>query len=767
MQACRRYRICFIFLMLLSMVLQGCKGSEAATAQLEEAFVQNYSKTTTDLQITPDYIPHSYFMDMDDSQCYFMVEQAVENKTGDTQEQENFREQGDTQEQENSQEKDNSQEQDILVPYGLYSQSLDGMGEPKLLVQTEAPYVLAFHLYSGESEAFLCVLAHNGDYYVLTEYDTAGAVQKQFELKDEDFVKNYVSEIRRCSNGSYMAYNGEVLFTFDDTGHVSKAVECPGTFFRDGLVLNNDTAYIIYGEESDKSSVLTRVDVKSGILKESYNIPVNVSSLVEDAQGKLYFLSNEALYDYDISSRKVTKKLELSVYGIRFNEVMAWSASGEVITLLNWEAGNGAAPVRFVTLEPKSEEQLGEEQSGPKDANKYDADGRRIITLYDPTGLLEDTEAIVDFNKYNAEYNVQLVGVGNYNYETLLAASDSPDLICLTHGNQVERYQQSGYLEDLKPFMEKSEYLSPDDLLESVAEYFTYDGGLYAFAEGATLGTLMCPESQVDGRSGWTVDEFLTWMAENPDVKSSMGLSKRNMLEFCLKGNMESYVDFEQGKADFTGEDFKRMLSGINNLQPDENGYRYNVYAEYDANDTHLFDEFVNDVQRIAELERVYGESLVNMGYPCDSGEPKVLLDCYLSLSMLSRSECKEGAYAFLEHYLMYDSEAGSQGKEYSARLRTLKSRMEKEWEAADTYTYILNGDNPEKREVLEFEIKQETKDKVRAMLENAQRDTLENYLIRGIIQEEAEAYFQGQKDLDTVCEIMQSRVNILLSERR
>ena len=55
----------------------------------------------------------------------------------------------------------------------------------------------------------------------------------------------------------------------------------------------------------------------------------------------------------------------------------------------------------------------------------------------------------------------------------------------------------------------------------------------------------------------------------------------------------------------------------------------------------------------------------------------------------------------------------------------------------------------------------------VSEMLENAVPDTYEMMLIRDIIWEEAQPYFLEQKDLDTVCDIMQSRVSILLSERR
>ncbi len=50
--------------------------------------------------------------------------------------------------------------------------------------------------------------------------------------------------------------------------------------------------------------------------------------------------------------------------------------------------------------------------------------------------------------------------------------------------------------------------------------------------------------------------------------------------------------------------------------------------------------------------------------------------------------------------------------------------------------------------------------------ISDGSNDTYERMMIRQIISEEVQPYFLGQKDLDTICEIMQSRVNILLSER-
>lgn len=68
---------------------------------------------------------------------------------------------------------------------------------------------------------------------------------------------------------------------------------------------------------------------------------------------------------------------------------------------------------------------------------------------------------------------------------------------------------------------------------------------------------------------------------------------------------------------------------------------------------------------------------------------------------------------------------------------------------------------------VVDFPITEEHENMLQSMLANAQPRTYEMQLIQDIIAEEVQPYFQGQKDLDSVCSIIQSRVSILLSERR
>ena len=144
-----------------------------------------------------------------------------------------------------------------------------------------------------------------------------------------------------------------------------------------------------------------------------------------------------------------------------------------------------------------------------------------------------------------------------------------------------------------------------------------------------------------------------------------------------------------------------------------------------------------------------------------------MLLNCTFCISILSRSTCKEGAFEFIEHYLTYDYEARTREPQYERVLWTLKSRWEKECETSEIYSVPIAVDENGVITSIDFPITEEHEELLQSMLDNAQPRTYEMQMILDIIAEEVQPYFQGQKDLDSVCSIIQSRVNILLSERR
>ena len=725
-----KYGIGLCTLLIGCLFLQGCGKSISTTTQENQPEVREYSKTVTDLHITPDYVPDADFMGMTDSLCYFGQETITE------------------------------QGEEILYSCKFYSKTLDGEGEPTFILEvTES--VQAFHLFQDTSgEDILCILTRVPGKSVLTEYDGKGTLLKQFDISDERFV--VVRNIVACEDGFYIAYDENQLFVLDDKGMVYNPLECPGEYFQSSIGMSNGKVYITY--TLNRESYVSELNLKNVTLGEAFLLPGEGIPVGESEDGTILVMDNDTLYRVEPASGNAEKVLELAVYNLFMQNVCILDEKENVIRFLNWNGQNENAPIRLETLTSKTQEQLEQEREEKRaeDSDQYDVSGKRIITLYDPSGVgeyLVDPVIINRFNQENEKYTLVMESA-NKNIEAVLAAEESPELMFLYDSTAVESYQRNGYLVDLYPYLEKSELLKKEDIQEGVLESFTYDGGLYALPEYCTLKSLLCLKSQVGNRSGWTVDEFLQWLDQEP-VKSYLGFPKTEVLEYCLLGDLESYVDFEEGVAELTEAGFKEMLGRIKELQTDPNEYSYYPIEEYDSEGTHLFNELISKAEQIALISKLHGEEVINMGFPNEEGKEKVILECITNYCILSKSDCKEGAFEFIEYCLTYTYYSPSNAR---GILWSVKPRLQEEWEA--NVEFYLPFEDKE-REPETYTTSQRDKDMLMDMLAKAEADTYEKKAIRGIIQEEVQPYFQDQKDLDTVCDIIQSRVSILLSERR
>lgn len=752
MRGSKKYRALGSMLFLLTgLLFTGCGQKEAGkvTGTGEAFSVRSYGKSTTDLKITPDYQPRSYFMELGDSGLYF-AELSVEEE-----------------------------DDELFVESEMYYRSMDMSLGVEAVFELRGPVLEAMHITRDEEEGELvCYLTREEEVWILTESTKEGEVRRQLEIADEEFREAGMTDMVRYEDGSYVMYNGNTLYCMDTKGNLSNPVKCTGDFFQRAVLAGNDTVYISYAGESIGDYYLAKVDKKTGRLSEDMLLPTDGKLLAVDADKNIFQLGENALYQIRPSEMKAERKLDLAEYNIPFSKLQTFRMVGEEIRAISWGMSD-SQPVQLITLKPKTPEELAAEEArakeNPQDAGKYDADGKRIITLYDESGLMAKginllgTNIIEDFNTENEKYTVVLY-TGNDNVEAVLADKDSPDIMYVFDCTSIETYQKGGYLADLKPFVEKSEVIPMEDLQEAVVNAFTFDGGLYALPQYITMGSIMAPAKQMEGRTGWTVEEFLSWIEENRDVEATCGIYRDQLLGLCLKGNLEYYIDFEQGTANLTGEEFQNMLSRVKKLDIEREGVSLWFDREYNKEVPHIFDEYVQQAYHLAELSYIIQDDVINLGFPTEGEEPKVLLDCVTNLCILEKSECKEGAFAFLEYCLTYEYSLPFEEyeRDYNRWLWTYKPRWEKECASKrERLVRIGNGDEPESMQEFEVIIAPEHEALLEQMLSIAEPDTYEKKTIRNIIVEEAEPYFLGQKELQEVCDIMQSRVSILLSERR
>lgn len=422
-------------------------------------------------------------------------------------------------------------------------------------------------------------------------------------------------------------------------------------------------------------------------------------------------------------------------------------------------------------------------------------DGRQTLTWLIIGPVLPGVEeTLVDsFNRQSSEYRVEVESVSlkgavvsetssdfDLNAEifmcvnTRLLASESADLISFINYQDMERYLARGYLEDLTPYIARSERIDREDYFPEPLECYARGDALYSLPADFCVDVLMGKESELGAEPGWTVEEFLDWLQAHPDAVTQEGMTGENVLDFCLRGTLEEYVQADSGSCDFEGEAFRELLSRVQGLQTDGAAHWDDWQTMLREKRPVLEQGKAGTFAHCNSWETLYGEPLVYKGYPSSDGSP-----CYFyiggGLAVLSRSACKEGAYAFWEYCLLNESSDYL----YSTDREIFAENMARL--ADEQYAYTADGkmrfrllseagsDAAMDGDGLEWisGLSDAQRDKQLAMLEHVRVDTLENQTVRNIIREEASAYFAGDKGLEETCRVIQSRVGLYLAEKR
>lgn len=392
--------------------------------------------------------------------------------------------------------------------------------------------------------------------------------------------------------------------------------------------------------------------------------------------------------------------------------------------------------------------------------------GQRTELVYGMVGGVNNTDtsriwrAIATFNQTNQDYYVAIKNYDNNieRFNADMAAGKGPDIIDMTYSEYYESYARNGYLENLSPYLEQSQYR--DDIIWNILDAFRIDGGLYLLTPEVLLeGVAIHSEYQIAVEE-WNMETFLNLVKQNKWEKVlfeyQLGDPEALLLRL-LYGRQEELIDWEHGKAYFETEEFVSMLelcreyaeadwSEAREWTPEEE--RYNT----------LFPQILlgRDFTSYLHYTDVCGREYSIYGYPTLSGQTYKLTACSDSCAIYSGSSQKEGAWTFIESLLWESNQkySGITNPGFPIRSSVLK-------ELAEESKSIQLKSGGEMLKITDAEIRI-----VEDILYNGKlfSDVL-NHNIRAVILEETAPYFAGDKSAEDVAHIIQSRVEIILQE--
>lgn len=399
---------------------------------------------------------------------------------------------------------------------------------------------------------------------------------------------------------------------------------------------------------------------------------------------------------------------------------------------------------------------------------------------------------VIAFNKSNEQYRIVVKEYNKYNtmddpmyaYTQLnndIITGGMPDILITDLNMNMENYISKGLIADIGSLIDQDEELSQTEFMENVFNAYKVNDKLYYVIPSFYVRTLVAKEALVGDRTAWTMNDLKSVMANMPEGSQALGDVNKsgfffNVMQYCGS----DFVDVSTGKCNFNSQDFIEILEFVNTLPDAEEGYDEEYWSNYYMNyatqyredRTLLHECYISQARDMnREINGYFGEDISYIGFPTLSGKGSVVI-ANQRIVLSAKSQVLEGAWEFVRYYLTNEYQS-----EIAYGLPVSKSAFMKNAQEATQNPYWID-ENGEKQEyedtfyindenIVMPNMTQEQVDEFVAFVEGIDKCSYYNQDVQKIIEEEAAAYFSGQKSAQDVAGIIQSRVQIFVNENR
>ncbi len=627
---------------------------------------------------------------------------------------------------------------------------------------------------------------YNDQKYFLVKNDSAGNqiyMQDITETMMEDEMNGYIQNIVVGDDGKLYASADSIVRIFGEDGSFLGKVEATGSWVM-GLAISKD-GRVFMSQYSQQGNGVELVEILADTktLGESFqNVPDSGNAaMIAGVNEDILVCGYNELYAYNLTEQTSTPILTWAGCNVIGSNIrcMAAMEDGSYVAICEDYSTDTTEVVRLVE-KPRSEVP------------------QKTTLVLGTFNCGQDLQtAVVNFNKKNSEYMIEIDEYQidyqegwtpeDYNnavaqFNATLVGDNAPDIIDISYNVEVGNLVSKGALEDLAPYLESSTSVSRDDFVEGVINAHTVNGKLITIPETVTLNTLLGRTEQVGEEPGWTIREIMEFAEKYPDAELLEYSTKSGILNIILNYSFDTFVDYETGTCSFDSQEFKDVLAFANSF-PAENNYDENepsMPSRIQSGELLLSDADVHNTQAFQMYSQMFGVEVTNIGYPTFDGSLGTFMQGDQMYAIFANSENKEGAWKFIETVLQYDKpdEWGVYG------FPSRKDELNEVFEADMTPEYQLdeNGEKmlDENGEPLQnpktswgyddwnteiYAASQEQVDAIMEMMNSAKSTMTADDTLFTMIAEEAESYFSGQKSVEEVADIIQSRANIYVSE--
>lgn len=605
--------------------------------------------------------------------------------------------------------------------------------------------------------------------------DGNGAVVKAVDTGNI-FLNNpefYIQKILQDKDGNYYLCTGNSIYVLNEDGQLICEIS-PG-YYIDNMFSMKDGRVCI-GAYGDTGFKLEEIDLQQKGLKELESaVYFDYGMYQGGTETDLVYTMNSKLYTCNLTDEKPTEILDWVDCDINSNNVnnVVMLEDGKIAAVSNdWSSTENAAELAVLTRKKRSE-----------------VPEKKVLTygtLYLPYYTSKD---IVDFNKQSEEYRIEVKQYGddNTDYETKaslftadISSGKGPDIIDLSSAPvSFGEMVSMGILEDLAPYLDSDEEIKRENYHENVIKAYETDGKLYGIIPFFGVKTLVGKLSDVGEGSSWTVDELIA-LADSKDKDAEIipYVTKPAALQLMLTINADMFVNEETGECNFTGGEFLKILEFANRF-PNDMEYDANAPSEIEKirnNKLILVESLITSVKLYQMYEYEFGEEVNYIGYPTVGKSGSVIEPNGTIAAMNTSSPNKDGVWKFLSFNLTQERQENTTMADEAFPI--MKSALDKSFEEDMKAEYYEDADGNKKEKpkgtwgnmdysVEVFAARQDQVDKVRQLIDTAECGQNSDRKMFGLIYEEVQAYFEGQRSAEDVAALIQNRVQTYINETR
>ena len=484
----------------------------------------------------------------------------------------------------------------------------------------------------------------------------------------------------------------------------------------------------------------------------------------------LYVSKTDGFYGYDLAKDTLTKLLDfvdsdLSIsYSV--NSVVAVSDQ-EFIANLPDEAYN----YTLCRLTKIPADQVKDKTIITLAGSSIDYTVRDMVYKYNQES--EDYKIkIVDYSSLDSEDDWQ---AGLTQFKLDIVSGNVPDIMFFVNDEPVDSYINKGLFLDMSSYLASDPELKDVKFVENVFDAFKTGDKLYQLVPSFYVNTVSAKASDMRGMDTLTLKDCKDMIQQKGVAFSdSFGMTSREVIMYYgLVSSGNKLVDWENKSCNFNSDGFIELLEFAKEFPEEitEDMWMDFDEASYRTGKSLFSMTYLNGFRSYRRyVDGTFGSDIALIGFPNELGTNCSIITPNARFAVSAHTKYPEECWKLLRNFYLDEYQDGidydfpiredkfeALGKKSLEKEFWIDDDGEKHYE--DEYYWV--GDT-------QVEVQPLTQTDVDTVTDFVKSLTLvysSNQDVHNIINEEAAAYFNGQKTAQEVAEIIQSRVSIFVNE--